>query len=100
MKIENENDITADAMLRLRMDKGLSQTKFWAPVCVSAARGSCYETRRNSIPKPIKRLLFLYYVLRLPIDSPEIADLTKTVEMNQVREELTAGIDSLKKLGR
>ncbi len=98
MKIKSESEITPDAMLKLRLAKGFSQSKFWKPVCVSAARGSCYETGRNRIPETVKRLLYLYYVLELPIDTPEIAGLTKTVKMNQVRETLTAGIDSLKEL--
>ncbi|MND38632.1 hypothetical protein D3C76_47600 [compost metagenome] len=79
MEIKNENEISGVAAQAMRERLKLTQKEFWRPVCVSGARGCAYETGRTPIPSPIKRLLYLHYVLGIPTDmSPrEASDLAK-----------------------
>lgn len=79
MKITNESEINGLSAKKLREDMKLTQAEFWGAVCVSNARGCAYETGRTEVPAPIKRLLFLHYVLGVPADtsSKEMQELAK-----------------------
>lgn len=82
MDIKNESEINGITAKAIRENLGLRQSDFWGAVCISGARGCAYETGRTDIPKPIRRLLFLHYVLGVPTDisSREIRELGKVAD--------------------
>lgn len=71
MDVENEESITGAVTLALRMEAKLTQAKFWAAVGVNQASGCRYERARVKcgIPRPVRILLFLVYVVGLDIDA-------------------------------
>ena len=77
MDIKTEQDITPEAAFALRKETGLTQRQFWESVGSNQASGHWFEGgKRNSIPKPIRMLVFLRYVAKLDFDvsQPEQAD--------------------------
>lgn len=51
----------------IRLKSGLNQLEFWSAVGVTQSGGSRYENGRN-IPKPVRQLLNLVYVLKLDLE--------------------------------
>lgn len=94
MNIRTEHDITPETAKHLRAQSGLNQREFWTSVCSNQSSGHWFEGgKRKTIPRPIRALIFLRYVAKLPIDvsSPEAAQAAigagKEVEaLNAARE--------------
>ncbi|NTE96730.1 hypothetical protein [Agrobacterium tumefaciens] len=79
MKIENESEITGPVARQLREGVGLTVVKFWGDVCVTANRAWRYENGHSELPQPIRRLIYLHYVVGVPVDlhSKELAELAE-----------------------
>lgn len=78
MRIETEQQITPEVALKLREQSGLTQRKFWESVGSTQASGHWFEHgKRLGIPKPLRILIFLRYIigLELDFDTPESAQL-------------------------
>ena len=68
MDIQTEKDITPEVALSLRKARGMTQFKFWDSVGSNQGSGTLFENnKRNSIPRPIRILIFLKYVCGLPV---------------------------------
>jgi hypothetical protein len=66
MSIKTEVDITPEASRKLRTDAKLTQREFWESVGSNQASGHWFEVgKRKRIPKPIRMLIFLRYVVGL-----------------------------------
>lgn len=71
MAINNEDEITGDVARALREAAGLPQNRFWGAIGVNQTSGHRYETgniKRDRIPRPVRILLYIKYVIGLPID--------------------------------
>lgn len=68
MNITTENDITPETAKWLREQAKLTQGEFWRSVTASAPSGCRYE-QGDAIPHPIRRLIFLTYVAKIPTDT-------------------------------
>lgn len=68
MDIKNESELNGVAVRAIRQGLRLSQKKFWGAVCVLGSRGCAYETGSTDLPAPVRRLVFLHYVLGIPTD--------------------------------
>lgn len=72
MKIDNEDDITAEVAVKLREASKLPQSRFWGAVGVSQPSGHRYEVgniKRDRMPRPVRILLLLKYHIGLPVDA-------------------------------
>lgn len=70
MDIKTEKDISPATVLELRKLSGMTQTEFWEGVGSNQCSGHLFESgKRNSIPRPIRRLIFLKHVAGWPIDA-------------------------------
>lgn len=58
----------------LRKKLGLNQMQFWSQIGVTQSGGSRYESGR-SMPRPVRELLRLVYVKRVPLARADGADL-------------------------
>lgn len=68
MTINTSEEIDRAAVLALRSATGFGQRKFWGDLGVSPAAGCSYETGRSQMPIPVRRLIFLHYVIGIPTD--------------------------------
>lgn len=75
MNIKTEKDITGAAAKALREQAGETQTAFWRSVGLTQSGGSRYEGGQT-IPKPVRMLIFIRYVagLKMDLSSPEGAE--------------------------
>lgn len=80
MRITKESDFDGGAALALRHRLNLSQKNFWAVVHVGAPRGSTYENGKWKVPPTVQRLLFLHYIVGIPVDSTDMESLKKIAE--------------------
>lgn len=101
MAIENSSQINGVVARQLRKGLDLGLREFWGNVAISYSAGSSYETGRNNIPEPVKRLLFLEYVLHIPTDmtasdAAEGFDLDALEVRRKAREKL-ARVSALNK---
>lgn len=71
MAIKNEQDITGDVAVGMRLAAKLSQAKFWAPFGLPQSSGSRYESngQHECIPRAVRILMFLRYVIGIEIDA-------------------------------
>lgn len=67
MDIKTEKDITGAAAKALREQAGETQAIFWKAVGLTQSGGSRYEGGQT-IPKPVRLLIFIRYVAGLKID--------------------------------
>lgn len=70
MEIATENDITPDVAKWLRERAGLPQNEFWRSVASNPASGCRYE-QGDTIPRSVRRLIFLTYVAEQPTDASD-----------------------------
>lgn len=68
MEIRTEQEIDAPTVKRLRTQAGLTQSAFWTPIGVTQAAGCRYE-KGNTMPKPIRILVYANYVAGLRLDA-------------------------------
>ncbi len=90
MEIKNEHEFNGESARALRESLGLTQEQFWTPVCVSVARGSAYEIGRNKVSAPVKRLLWLHYVVGIQ------ADMTGIEERSSANQRTRDALDAAK----
>ena len=69
MQITKPEQIDGKVALALRKSMGESQTEFWGRVGVAYKTGSTYETGRFGVPRPVRILLFLRCVAKVPLDA-------------------------------
>ena len=80
----------------MRLNLGLTQTDFWAPVGVSQSGGSRYESGRN-MPKPVRELLRLVHVEQIDVKAIKREDWEVVEYLKAQEPEL---FKSLKKSAR
>jgi transcriptional regulator with XRE-family HTH domain len=68
MKIETEKDVTGEAAKYLREQSGLTQKVFWSSIGLTQSGGCRYENGQ-SVPKPVRILIFANYVAGFKIDA-------------------------------
>lgn len=68
MEVKSPSDINGLVVRQIRLERKMSLREFWPAVGVSYSAGSAYEHSRNEIPEPVRRVVFLHYVLGLPTD--------------------------------
>ncbi len=72
MNIFSEDEISGDVARALRSKAGLTGTEFWGAVGVNQSSGHRYENgtiKRDRMPRPVRILIFLKYVVALPINA-------------------------------
>lgn len=71
----------------IRLKSGLNQHAFWTPLGVTQSGGSRYENGRN-VPKPVRHLLNLVYVLKLDLDNvdPDALQVASYLKETQPEE--------------
>lgn len=90
MHIATEKDISGHVAKQLRIAADLTQKEFWASLGLTQSGGSRYENE-NSIPKPIRILIFAVYVagIRIDAETQPGADQLKRLAMLQASEHAT-----------
>lgn len=79
--IETADDITKDVVLRLRRERNLTQAAFWKPFGTSKSMRSYYENGKTPIPKDVKKLVFMHYVVGIKTDE-NLAGMRKQICRN------------------
>lgn len=84
--------ITGDSVRKMRQDMNLSQRAFWERIGCTVPTGCGYETGRSRIPEPVRRLIYLQYVLGIPtdIDSQEFREFESGMNNNNPSRLITA----------
>lgn len=96
MSISTENDITAAVAKQLREEAGLTQAEFWTGVGSNQSSGHWFEGgRRKSIPRPIRMLIFLRHVAKMPVNVGELGGAQEAIEAGEVVAALRAKRDAL-----
>lgn len=97
MRITKESQLDGGAALAIRHRLGLSQKAFWNAICVVGPTGSSYETNKWNMPPPVRRLLFLHYVVGFPTNETDLAKLkAAAAPANRVVETRSAAADIAK----
>ena len=68
----------------IRLESNLNQHDFWQRLGVTQSGGSRYENGRN-MPKPVRQLLNLVYVLKLDLDKVDAESVLMAQYLNEVR---------------
>lgn len=68
MDVTTDQDITGQLAKKLRLDRGLSQPKFWGAIGVKQSVASKYESGQRRLPSPIRSMLFIRYVAGITLD--------------------------------
>jgi len=84
--------ITGDSVRKMRQDLSLSQRAFWERIGCTVPTGCAYETGRSRIPEPVRRLIYLQYVVGIPtdIDSKEFRQFESGIKNNNPASLITA----------
>jgi transcriptional regulator with XRE-family HTH domain len=89
MNIDHEDCITGEVARALRKAAKLTQREFWLGIGVNQTSGCRYETdkfAREHIPRPVRILLLLKYVIGVPIDLSNAnwrVELTKLAQLSK-----------------
>lgn len=68
MEITSPGQITGPVAKKLRQDRGMTQTEFWAPVGVPyKGMASNYERDVHRISEPLQILIYLHHICRFPV---------------------------------
>ena len=74
-EIKTEDDITSEWVRGERAKRQMKQREFWEPICLDRNTGSFYEKQVEKLGRPlprhVRRLLFLHYVIGIPVDNPD-----------------------------
>lgn len=90
MNIRTEQQITGAVAKALREQAGESQTTFWKSVGLTQSGGSRYEGGQT-IPKPIRMLVFIRYVAGLKINPSTPEGAKQILELANIKaSELSA----------
>ena len=73
-KAKSKITINGKTMLEHRRSLGLNQSQFWSPLGVTQSGGSRYESGR-SIPKPVRKLIYLLYYTGLALDLRQLDEM-------------------------
>lgn len=66
--------LTGAGVKALRRKLKLNQAQFWGPLGVTQSGGSRYETERT-IPRPVRKLLYVFYQAGLAADDALLVKL-------------------------
>jgi len=109
MEMITEEALTGEIARRLRERAGLTQTDFWGSVGEFQSNGSRYERGKHTIPRPVRMLIVLRYVIGIEFDvqtTDGLAALSKltALQMSEKAPKLAAVgkelIDARLSLGR
>lgn len=90
MRIATENDITPAAAKWLREQAAMTQADFWRSVLSTAGSGCRYE-QGDTLPPMLRRLIFLAYVAKLPIDASTVDGAQQTLVAGEEYQTALAG---------
>ena len=68
MNVKSEQDITGAVAAEIRATEKLPQHKFWQSVGSTQSAGCRYEAGASPMPKPVRLLVYLRYVIGIPYD--------------------------------
>lgn len=68
MHIKNEQEITGAVAAEIRAAEKMPQHKFWQAVGSTQSAGCRYEAGTSPMPKPIRLLVYLRYVIGIQYD--------------------------------
>lgn len=89
MKVATEKQITGSVARALREKSGKSQKEFWQSVGITQSGGCRYEGGAV-IPKPIRQLLFIFYVAELKINTSTEDGAQAIIELGELQASIKA----------
>lgn len=84
MHIQTEKDVSGTAAKFLREQAGLTQKEFWKSIGLTQSGGSRYE-QGQTIPRPIRILLFVMYAAGLKIDATTEAGAAALTRLSHIQ---------------
>lgn len=90
MDIKTEADIDGVAARCLREKAGLSQKDFWTPFGLTQSGGCRYENG-SPLPKPVRTIIFLTYVVGLKIDASTDEGVQSLIRLSHLQASERAG---------